>query len=705
MKAAAARWTFSRIGGVDQVVLRDGNDVGNLKNLDHKLWAVLALPTSQPAFGECLKIMDMDEDGKVRVPDILRSVEELQAGLASLDQLFDSGDSLPVDQIVDTSAKEAVAHLLEANPQANSSNRIGLAEVDKEIEIFSSLPFNGDGVVDPACIEDSEVAGLARGIIAAGFSAGDSAGKQGLAAVSLANFIDAAKARLAWLSVEPSSQEFPIPKEERGRGYALFSGLALRLDDYFQRCMVLAMSGSDEVVVELGKVLSAIVAAGLDADGGAELEKLPIAMPRVSALLESGGAINPRDANAFSAFMALVSKPFSLGPNIGQSAWETVKKSFENYGAWVKAESFPNLASFDKDNLETILSGPELAVIGGLIEKDAAMALKADGLRALRKLIVMKRDFLSVLQNFVNLDDFYSKGKGLFRAGRLFLDGRELKLCLEVKNVANHASMAGLSAMYLIYCNLTSHSGQQKSIVAALTAGDANNIFIGRNGVFYDTEGGDWDAVITKIVVQPISIREAFFSPYKWFAKSLEDFAMKRAATAEAANMDKLKTAAATTANADKAQGKPEVAGIPKKIDVGTVAAIGVALGSIGAMVTGILGLFFGLGAWMPIGIVGVLFLISGPSMILAYMKLRKRNIGPLLNAEGWAVNGRLKINVPFGATLSHLSTLPAGSIRLVVDPFAEKKKPWGLYLAIVIVIGAAVAAYFLGWINPLLGR
>lgn len=106
----------------------------------------------------------------------------------------------------------------------------------------------------------------------------------------------------------------------------------------------------------------------------------------------------------------------------------------------------------------------------------------------------------------------------------------------------------------------------------------------------------------------------------------------------------------------------------------------------------------------MPLGLVGVLILISGPSMILAYMKLRRRNIGPLLNAEGWAINGRLKINVPFGATLSHLATLPLGAIRLIKDPFAEKKRPWPLYL-LLAALAVAVAAYFLGWLNPLLGR
>ena len=49
MKGLATAWSFSRTGGVDQVVLRDGNDIGGLKDLDPKLWAVLALPTDQPA--------------------------------------------------------------------------------------------------------------------------------------------------------------------------------------------------------------------------------------------------------------------------------------------------------------------------------------------------------------------------------------------------------------------------------------------------------------------------------------------------------------------------------------------------------------------------------------------------------------------------------------------------------------------------------
>src|SRR5205085_2895114 len=115
----------------------------------------------------------------------------------------------------------------------------------------------------------------------------------------------------------------------------------------------------------------------------------------------------------------------------------------------------------------------------------------------------------------------------------------------------------------------------------------------------------------------------------------------------------------------------------PKNIDVGTVAALGVAIGGIGAMVTGILGSFLGLGWWMPIGVAALLLMISGPSMVLAWLKLRQRNLGPLLDANGWAVNGRARINVPFGRALTSMAALPPGASRALHDPFADKKRRW----------------------------
>jgi hypothetical protein len=89
----------------------------------------------------------------------------------------------------------------------------------------------------------------------------------------------------------------------------------------------------------------------------------------------------------------------------------------------------------------------------------------------------------------------------------------------------------------------------------------------------------------------------------------------------------------------------------------------------------------------MPLGVLGIMLLISGPSMLLAWLKLHKRNLGPILDANGWAVNARAKINVPFGASLTRVAALPSGSKRDLVDLFAEKKHPWKLYLALLCLV------------------
>ncbi|HEX9105299.1 MAG TPA: hypothetical protein VF997_23980, partial [Polyangia bacterium] len=132
----------------------------------------------------------------------------------------------------------------------------------------------------------------------------------------------------------------------------------------------------------------------------------------------------------------------------------------------------------------------------------------------------------------------------------------------------------------------------------------------------------------------------------------------------------------------------------PSKIDIGTVAAIGVAVGGIGAMVTGVMSTFFGLGMWMPLGLLALMLLISGPAVLLAYLKLRQRNLGPLLDANGWAINGRARINVPFGGALTDVASLPKGAERSMKDPYAEKHQPWRLYMFLLLLAAVGLAWY-----------
>jgi hypothetical protein len=96
----------------------------------------------------------------------------------------------------------------------------------------------------------------------------------------------------------------------------------------------------------------------------------------------------------------------------------------------------------------------------------------------------------------------------------------------------------------------------------------------------------------------------------------------------------------------------------------------------------------FGLGKWLPLGVIALLFMISGPSMLLAWLKLRRRNLGPILDANGWAVNTLTKVNLPLGRSLTALPVLPPGAERSLADPFAEKKSPWPRIILILILLG-----------------
>jgi hypothetical protein len=213
--------------------------------------------------------------------------------------------------------------------------------------------------------------------------------------------------------------------------------------------------------------------------------------------------------------------------------------------------------------------------------------------------------------------------------------------------------------------------------------------------VFYDRAGRDWDAVVTGIVDNPISIRQAFWSPYKKFIRMVEELVAKRAAAAEAESTGKLATAAEKTANADRA------AASSRKIDIGTVAALGVAVGAIGGALGAIATGLAKLAIWqLPLVVVGLILVISLPSMAIAWLKLRQRTLGPILEANGWAVNGRVKINIPFGSALTDLAALPPGTRRSLEDPYEDKEaaKHRRQTIALLVLLVLAAGAIWIRW-------
>jgi hypothetical protein len=117
------------------------------------------------------------------------------------------------------------------------------------------------------------------------------------------------------------------------------------------------------------------------------------------------------------------------------------------------------------------------------------------------------------------------------------------------------------------------------SIVAVFSQGDDDNLMIGRNGIFYDRKGRDFDATISKILASPISLRQAFWSPYKKLVRLIEEQVAKRAADADADVNNTLTTVATA----------PAAAPTKLKFDPSVIALISVALGSLAAAFAGVL--------------------------------------------------------------------------------------------------------------------
>jgi hypothetical protein len=356
--------------------------------------------------------------------------------------------------------------------------------------------------------------------------------------------------------------------------------------------------------------------------------------------------------------------------------------AFLPLSSWASPESGSPVRALGPVRLRAILAGGGRAALAALFSRDRELAAEFKAVAELDRLVRYHRDLRALLHNFVNFADFYSPDHHpIFQSGILYLDSRSCELCLRVDDTAAHSTLASTSNAYIAYLDCRRANGETMKIAACFTQGDSDYLFVGRNGVFYDRKNRDWDATITRIVDNPISIRQAFFAPYKKFIRFVGMQIAKRAAAADAAVVP--------SGDATPALPKP-------KFDVGTVAALGVAVGGISAAFGSILGAFFGLGIWMPVGFCGVVLAISGPSMIIARLKLRQRSLGPLLEAGGWAVNSRVKINIPLGVSLTDRAVLPPKTRLVLKDPYrdrsAERNRVLG-FGVLVLVAAALVAA------------
>ncbi len=679
-------WSYCSLGGVVRVNIRNGEDIAHLRDLDKKLWTVLSCPTEGLEFdSETLRMIDTDGDGKIRVDEVVAAAEWLCSVIKDKDLLVKGLDTLKLNEINTDCAAGARLHDSAKQILRNlklDKDEISIADTSDSVAIFAETTANGDGVITEASAQSDHLREVVRTIIDKAGSAIDRSGQNGITADHIETFYTALADYAAWQDAA-SPEIFPFGEQTQAALDAA-TQLKEKVADYFMRCKLIAFTDAATAAVDVSADrISAISDHNLTAEAD-EIASYPIARPTKEGIIHFD-AVNPAWKSRFDALKAIV---FKDKDSIDEAGWNEMLDKFSPYIAWKDSKKGEIVESLGLDGVKALIKADDKQALLDLIAADKALEEEANSIDEVNKLMHLYRDFYKLLKNYVIFSDFYSPNQdelAVFEAGKLYIDQRCCRLCVRVADMGKHADMSSLSGMFLLYCACTSKTtGKSMNIVAVMTDGSTRNLRPGTNGVFYDRDGVDYDATIVRIVENPLSIKQAFWSPYVKFWNWITGLVNKSAADKDAKAMENLQ-ASASAAPADAAAKK-------QPFDIGKFAgifaAVGMAIGLLGAAVAGIVAGIAKLPWWgLILLILGIMLIISGPSCFIAWGKLRRRNLGPVLNANGWAVNSGAVVNIPFGRTLTSVAKYP----KLKLDDPYKPKAPlwrkllcWFLFLAVI---------------------
>lgn len=710
-KQAKHKWNFESIGGTTRVKISTGQDIENLANLDPKMWTVLSCPVKGLQIDDkSLSYMDSDSDGKIRVCDVIATSKWITGVLKDSNLLLRADSFIDVNAFnqdnpdglkLHNAARQILSNL------AKEGDVISLEDTADQAAIFAKTKFNGDGVItEDSAKKADEKAAIAAAVTVTGGSP-DRSGQTGVNAAQIESFYADLAAYAAWCEAEVKA---PFG-DKTDAAIAAYNALDAKVKDYFMRSRLASFSPESTSSLDVQTAqIQAISADNLTEKTG-DIASYPLVRITGKAEIDLSAPVNPAWAAQWNVLKSIAVP--ARKKTITEEDWSAIGAQFAEYQAWKGAKAGAGVEPLGLETVKALLSQNRKDALLGLVAQDNALAEESANIDMVDKFLHIHRDFYRLLRNFVTFHDFYTKDrsvKAIFQAGTLLIDQRECRFCMEVADAGKHSAAAAPSGMFLVYCDCTTKTKPGKiTIMAAVTVGEVGDLVPGKNAVYYDNDGLEWDAVITKIQDNPISVSQAFWSPYRRMAVAVENLISKSAAEKDAKMMNEATAKINAAPSAVPAADGTKPAAPPFDIAkfAGIFAAIGMAFGMIGTALSGLVDSLSGMGWKLILVFIGIVLVISGPAMIMAWLKLRRRNIAPLLNANGWAINAASKISIPFGETLTDMAKYPALKLK---DPYAVKGLTTGgkwlvsLSCVAVVVLGLWLGNLlsWAGWDSPL---
>lgn len=710
--SSQVQWHFRKLGGREQALLRTADELCALSTLDPKLWSALSCPVEGLEFDPVtLSLLDTDEDGRVRIPEVLAAVDWLCARLHDPAVLLAPLPAMPL-AVINTEAAagkrlHAAAKAVLEHLGREEREEISEEDADAAIAEAAKLLFNGDGVLPPHPEYGEEVRQFITDALAVCGGMPDAGGLAGINRETGAAFVQLLH---AWTERETRLATVPMPLDAAAvpEAWRLIQALGPKLDDYFLRCELAAYI--PEASAAVPEEHAAFPENELGIIDPAFLESLPVAGPAPEKPLRLSDGLNPLQRPHLQRLLDLLAPMLATAGTLTATEWAAVQTRFAAYAEAAaplpspSADGVPLLPTATPDSLgaeriREILESNVLERFEELAAKDADAPAAAGHVADVRKAVHYYRHLHRLLRNFVSFEDFYTlRGNAVFQAGTLYIDGKSCRLCVPVTEADKHAGLAAMSGLFLLYCRCRRRDADDAAeatmqIAAAVTAGDTLLLAEARNGVFIDNKGRDWDAEVIKVVRNPVNLRQAALEPYRRFARMVNEQIAKFAGSRDDA----------LTASAGQQLDAAAVAPPKPPFDigksVGIFAAVGLALGAIGTALAALAGALLSLQWWqIPLVFVAVFLFISGPSMLLAWLKLRSRSLCPLLEASGWAINNRAPVNGVLGKALTATAVLPPNIVHDKRDPTRTPSRlPYLVAAVAAMAAGVAVWLYLKG--------
>ncbi|MBN1435480.1 MAG: hypothetical protein JW936_00260 [Sedimentisphaerales bacterium] len=699
----AQRKTFKRYGRSYHLCIETADDLENVLDLDEALWVATNAPTKTINCDQTfLSLLDHDKNGRITCRDMKEAIRWLLAALADHNAITNKSTTLQLAAIntdfyegqkIHGAAEKILARLSQSN-----TGQVTLEQVRKIKTEVESVPVSEAGVVLPQATEDSRIQQFLSDIIAVTGGTPHPSGAKGVASAQLDQFLADASAYINWYeqaAIPPGTEKtdiMPLGKET-APAYAILESVRHKIDQYFAQCEAAALD--EQFVQRMGWTESELQNIDFDDPEVIEevLQKAPLAKADKRRLLTFDDQVNPYYVENLETFRQTVASPVlgNCAETLSAVQWTEIRAFFAAHHDWVQRKAGSAAQPLGIEKLKTYLDHQFAQAVRNLIAESDKTAFVLDNIRSLERLILYQAHIIDLANNFVSAPHLYDpNSRAMFEMGTLIMDGRKFNLAVRVEDRSQHIAVAQTSSMFVIYAEVTpAQPGQAYEVAAPVTSGGKGNLCTGKRGIFCDIQGNECDAKIVHIIENPISYREALVSPFKRVGKLLTGKIESITASAEQTLDAQVSTIPSQIPPVSAPVPQPQ-AQSPRIFTGGLLMGGGVAvaaLGSAGAYITKTL-------AGVPklnifLGILAAVLLVLLPISIVAFLKLRRRDLSAILEGSGWGINSRMRLTFKQGRSFTQKPKYPQGSKGV-------RSGVWRLILFVLLIIALLICGHYL---------